>query len=71
MNNNTEKGTMNTYKFASIDQLKTEIHQIKFMVEQVLHEVANAEGITEGLRERVRFLESENERLSVLLSRVQ
>lgn len=70
MNNNTEKGTMNTYKFSDIDQLKTEIHQIRFMIEQVLHEVGNAENIADELRDRVRFLESENDRLSVLLSRV-
>ena len=62
---------METYKFRSIDSLKTEISQIRFMIEQVLHEVGNAEEITDELRDRVRFLESENERLSVLLSRVQ
>ena len=61
---------MNTYKFGSIESLKTEISQIRFMIEQVLHEVGNADMITDELRERVRFLESENERLSVLLSRV-
>lgn len=62
---------MNTYRFGSIESLKTEIAQIRFMIEQVLHEVGNADMITDELRERVRFLESENERLSVLLSRVQ
>lgn len=62
---------MNTYKFGTIESLKTEIGQIRFMIEQVLHEVGNAETITDELRDRVRFLESENDRLSVLLSRVQ
>lgn len=61
---------MNTYKFGSIESLKSEIGQIRFMIEQVLHEIGNADTITDELRERVRFLESENERLSVLLSRV-
>jgi hypothetical protein len=61
---------MNTYNFRSIESLKTEIAQIKFMIEQVLHEVGTAEEITDELRDRIRFLESENERLSVLLSRV-
>lgn len=71
--NETEKRKrdMNTYKFGTIESLKTEIGQIRFMIEQVLHEVGNAETITDELRDRVRYLESENDRLSVLLSRVQ
>lgn len=70
INNNQEGKQMKTYTFGSIESLKSEIGQIRFMIEQVLYEIGNADTITDELRERVRFLESENNRLSVLLSRV-
>lgn len=62
---------METYKFRDIKALQDQIALARQNVEQAIEQVYVVQAYIESLREKVRFLEQENERLSVLLSRVQ
>lgn len=62
---------MDTYRFRDIKTLQDQIASARQCVEQAMEEVYAVQAYIESLKDKVRFLEQENERLSVLLSRVQ
>jgi septal ring factor EnvC (AmiA/AmiB activator) len=61
---------MDTYKFKDIKALEEQIRKAKDSVEQAINEVYAVRAYIDGLKDHIKYLEQENERLAVLLSRV-